>query len=463
MKVTDLRRKLMVALAAGGLLAPGALHAADFNTNIVVNGTFENVDLNTTAPAVNAVKILDWDDGSKIGFAYSHDGQTNGVGLIPDYANGGPLANGGHFYFTPNATAGDVHVATQVTQLIDITSGPSGGVVNTGALSYDLKAFFSSYANDGDYGVVYAEFLNSANVHIGAAQIDNDNDTATWTQKTSSGSIPIGTTTIRLSILGVRETGGGPDGYIDNVELELDASAPELIAIVDRYTGNISLVNLTGSLENISGYSITSVYGALKPASWLSIADNYDSGNVGPNQVDSAHAWSELTKPISRGDLSEADLASGLGASLANLRTVDLGNAWIATPTEDLVFQYVSNGQVINGIVGYSNNGGLRLSVGDLNSNGTINSSDWMIFNANQSVDLTGKSLAEAYRLGDLNGDFKNNHADFVIFKEAFDATNGFGSFVAMVNSIPEPSTTLLVLVGGLFAMPMMRRPAWRK
>ena len=47
--------------------------------------------------------------------------------------------------------------------------------------------------------------------------------------------------------------------------------------------------------------------------------------------------------------------------------------------------------------------------------------------------------------MGDLNGDFKNNHADFVIFKTAFEAANGTGSFASALTSVPEPSGLLLM------------------
>jgi hypothetical protein len=175
------------------------------------------------------------------------------------------------------------------------------------------------------------------------------------------------------------------------------------------------------------------------------------------------HAWSELTNPSLHTDLSEGDLASGVGAGLADLRLVDLGNAWIATPTEDLVFQYISGGQVIDGIVGYTDNNLRPLAFGDINASGAINSTDWAIFRANQRGDLSGLSPAEAYRLGDFNGDLQNDHADFIRFKEVFDATNGAGSFEAMLASIPEPSTAMLVLACGLFVLPMARRSTYRK
>src|SRR6201999_1752884 len=130
----------------------------------------------------------------------------------------------------------------------------------------------------------------------------------------------------------------------DNVGITLTAVVPELAIVVERESGNITMHNLTGSLEHISCYTITSAFGALKPAEWLSIADNYDSGSPCPNQVDAAHTWREFTSAPVRTDLSEGDLSSGLGTSLTNLREINLGDAWIESPVEDLVFQYVSNG-----------------------------------------------------------------------------------------------------------------------
>ena len=54
---------------------------------------------------------------------------------------------------------------------------------------------------------------------------------------------------------------------------------------------------------------------------------------------------------------------------------------------------------------------------------------------------------AQAFAMGDLNGDFRNNHADFVIFKRAFEAAHGADAFAALLAGVPEPSTILLALV----------------
>ncbi len=460
MKVTDLRRKLLAALAAGGMLAPSAIFAANLDTNLAVNGDFENVDINTILGG--AVKILNWDAGTDIGYAYSHTGALDGMGnVIPDYANGGPLASGGNFYFTPNATPGDIHVAGQMTQLIDVSSGTTGSLIATGNAAYKMSAYFSSYANDLDFGSVYAQFLDSSMTVLGAAQVD-DNDTTTWSQNFGGGLIPVGTATVKLSIFGTRITGGGPDGYIDNVDFRVtnEVIQPELAITVDRDTGAITLKNQTGQPVSFKSYSITSAFEALQPASWKSITDNYDAGNSGPNQVDAAHNWSKLTDPTANGDLSEADLDSGIGATLPHTISVSIGNAgaWIRTPTEDLVFQYISGSQIKQGIVQYTGHGDAPFAVGDLNTDGVINTADWIILRDNQLADLSADSFAEAYRLGDLTGDHLNNHADFVLFKAAYDTFNGASAFAAMLAAVPEPSTIIVVLSAGVFVIPTLRR-----
>jgi hypothetical protein len=266
---------------------------------------------------------------------------------------------------------------------------------------------------------------------------------------------------VRVSIFGTALS-GGPSGYVDNVDFQVsnDLIQPTLALTIDRDNGAMTLANRTGSSVNISGYQITSAFEGLSPTGWLSIADNYDQGNPGANQVDGAHQWSKLTDPTSRADLSEADLAAGVGASLAHTKTVNLSSSggWIRNPNEDVVFKYVSNGQVVNGIVSYVDNGGVGFAQGDLNTDGTINAADWTVLKTNLHTSLTGKSLAEAYRLGDLNQDKANNHADFVAFKTAFDAANGVGAFAAMVAAVPEPSSLALSVVIAAAAVPVARR-----
>ena len=267
-----------------------------------------------------------------------------------------------------------------------------------------------------------------------------------WEQKTAIGTIPIGTAKAKVSLFGTGAIQGSPSAYIDNVDFQVTTNLAALSITIDRSTGAITLNNKTGIAKNISAYSITSAFEGLNPGTWLSITDNYDSGNPGPNQVDSAHAWTEQTLPTAHGDLTESDPAA-VGASLANNRTVNLGNAWTRTPYEDLVFQYTSGGSIVNGIVSYVGGvGNVPYNEGDLNTDGTISAADWTIFRNNHRTNLSGQSLAEAYRLGDLNGDKISNFDDFAEFKTLYDNANGLGAFVAMVNAIPEPSSVVLMV-----------------
>ena len=95
---------------------------------------------------------------------------------------------------------------------------------------------------------------------------------------------------------------------------------------------------------------------------------------------------------------------------------------------------------------------------GDFNSSGAITSADWGILRANQHADLSSLTQHAAYLMGDMTGDLANNYDDFVAFKTLYEATNGAGSFAAMVAGVPEPSTLMLILSAGLAALPTRRR-----
>ena len=93
MKVTNWRRSLAASLVAGGLMSPSAAYAANLNTNLVLNPSFENVDLTNTC-CYGSTAILNWTDGTQTGFAYNYN---------QGYDAGGPLAGGGNYYFSPNS------------------------------------------------------------------------------------------------------------------------------------------------------------------------------------------------------------------------------------------------------------------------------------------------------------------------------------------------------------------------
>ena len=217
---------------------------------------------------------------------------------------------------------------------------------------------------------------------------------------------------------------------------------------VNRDSGVMTLINSSGAaLAGLQSYSMTSATGALNSAGWKPITDNYDnSAGPGDGSVDADDNWSIST--TSKGELGEA-ADGGNGGSLAINQQVVLsqpGGSWIQTPNEDVRIELNFAGGVTRSAnVDFIGNGGARFGVGDLNFDGILTVADWTIFIAGAETDLSSLSVAEAYQRGDLDGDGVNSIGDFGIFKTAYDEVNGAGAFAAMLATIPEPTTSLLV------------------
>jgi endonuclease/exonuclease/phosphatase family metal-dependent hydrolase len=97
-------------------------------------------------------------------------------------------------------------------------------------------------------------------------------------------------------------------------------------------------------------------------------------------------------------------------------------------------------------------------AVGDLNGSCTIDVADWQQFRTYQHANFAGLSPSQKFERGDLNADSQNNHADFVLFKSAYEAAHGAGSFAAMLSNVPEPATVLLIVWTSLVPIAIRRR-----
>jgi hypothetical protein len=108
---------------------------------------------------------------------------------------------------------------------------------------------------------------------------------------------------------------------------------------------------------------------------------------------------------------------------------------------------------------GYADNMSFILGLlGDINFDGILNVTDWNILRNGQHVDMTGLTRSQALALGDLDGDFHNDHADFQLFKATFDNANGAGAFAEMLAQVPEPASVLLAVIGSLYFGCLVRR-----
>jgi hypothetical protein len=223
-------------------------------------------------------------------------------------------------------------------------------------------------------------------------------------------------------------------------------------ATLNRDTGNLIINNPTGTTYNIASYSLASAGGSMVAAQWDSIA-------VGGNTtITETHPWA--TTSTTAALLSEAETPANNGAQLvATSGAFDVGNVWLKTPIQDVqITLNLTNGSSITVAPTYT---GTAIANGDFNADGSINITDFTILKTNMHSNTSALTNAQAFQLGDTSQDRAINGTDFVAFRAIYDQANGAGSFVAMVNSIPEPSAGILAALGlGLLRTPRRRRAA---
>jgi len=249
----------------------------------------------------------------------------------------------------------------------------------------------------------------------------------------------------------------------DRPLLTIDVKTP-LSLLVDRTSGNLSL-HLDGAandIENVIAYSITSDIGALNPGTWTSIAENYDADSGG--SVDATNTWEELTHSDVRTDLSEAALSAITGLTITAGQTIDLGNAWIKNPTEDLKVELLIDDGSPTGLIkeydvefvpGSGSFDGYEF--GDLDFDGDIDEDDFFNeFVPSYLTDTSTFSPAEQYQAGDFNENGKTDFFDFIKFNQAYLAANPSASALSF-SAVPEPGSLILFALGGV-AMLFQRR-----
>lgn len=231
--------------------------------------------------------------------------------------------------------------------------------------------------------------------------------------------------------------------------------AAAINVVINRENGAITLTNDTGAPLNLTGLTINSAFGAINPAALTPITGNYDS--VGDGSVDGNNPWQITSAAGANGAFSEATTGDAGTLGVGQQIVLSPGGGWIQSPTEDLTLSLTINGLPVSASVSYAGNGGHPLSRSDLNFDGALTADDWALFVAGAYADLSGLSRAEAYQLGDLNGDNLNDFADFRLFKADYDAANGVGAFTAMSGVVPEPHPLRLSILAVVVAVVAVR------
>ena len=85
---------------------------------------------------------------------------------------------------------------------------------------------------------------------------------------------------------------------------------------------------------------------------------------------------------------------------------------------------------------------------GDFDGLNGIDAADWTQLKSAFGDDVSEMSLIDGYAAGDINLDGTIDRLDFAVFKSQFDLLNGAGAFQAMVQRVPEPSSSVICLPG---------------
>jgi hypothetical protein len=188
---------------------------------------------------------------------------------------------------------------------------------------------------------------------------------------------------------------------------------------------------------------LTDSYRQLRPNEVTSRGDTWTPGSPAPN-LDPNEVQDRI------------DFVYYAGANVTATQTQIVGFTTSDGVTDIAVQPYPSDHRAV--VTQFTIPG--NFAPGDLNGDGVLDSLDWSILRANQFTNLAGLTAGQAFARGDLNFDLKNNHADFVLFKQIYESANGAGSFATLVAHVPEPAAGVVFIVTSILTAPLVRR--WR-
>jgi len=214
---------------------------------------------------------------------------------------------------------------------------------------------------------------------------------------------------------------------------------------VNRATGGVSLLNNTSSPVSLDYYKLSSAAGTLQAEQWNSLdSQNYDAVDGADDGEVAGDSEGEGWDAATNSDASQLiELFLGTGGSVIEPNeTLDLGIAYdpqVFGPNDgDLAFEFgIADGGLFAGPVAYVDSMEL---VGDYDGNGVVGLADYTIWR--DSLGQTGDDLPAD---GDANNTI--DIEDYLLWSEHFNELAP--AAIVVQNAVPEPSSVLLLAIGG--------------
>lgn len=208
---TKMMRTLGVLAAAQLLTAAVLAGTVQLGSNLLTNGTAEkgegSPDGNTVLP------VPKWtSDGNFTVVLY-------GAPDFPNQDSPGPAKRGQKFF-----AGGPGNALSSISRTLNLK--PLSIDIDTGTVQAALSGYLGGYSSQEDHADLVVTYLDANGVELGSTSLqtvtatDRANTTGMLKRK-ASGSVPVGTRTVRVVLTMTRLAGSYNDGYADSLSLVL--------------------------------------------------------------------------------------------------------------------------------------------------------------------------------------------------------------------------------------------------
>lgn len=133
-------------------------------------------------------------------------------------------SDAGNCYFWGGPAKGTDNTMTSITQTDNVAS--VAALIDIQTVSYDLSAWLGGYSTQDDNAVLSIQFLDMSGNAVGTAKIGpvlsaDRNGTSELLSRSTTGKVPVGTRSIKVTLTMTKTEGNDNDGLADDLSLLL--------------------------------------------------------------------------------------------------------------------------------------------------------------------------------------------------------------------------------------------------